>query len=242
VSPTPTHAGPSEWSTASLQPWELERPPGLGPCPACAFVIWAPDGRTFATTKVPGQLLAVVDAESDTVTEVSLDGIEALRSLTWSPQSDRLAFVVTAPVGAQGVYVVGLDGSEPTRILSAPTTFSSPTLDPLVFDVSWSPAADHDRLAVTTGTPITHKSPKETGLLQLGVTTMDPDGTQPSELLSTETCYCLNFWPGLVWSPDGRSLAVDTMKKRPPETRPDVGVPVQIRFVKWGGPLRWFPA
>ena len=39
---------------------------------------------------------------------------------------------------------------------------------------------------------------------------MDADGSNQTELVEAGTCYCIGFTPGLTWSPDGASMALNT--------------------------------
>jgi len=63
------------------------------PCPGCNEVAWSPDGHAFAAAGVDGRPLGLVDAVTGAVTPIRLKGVESVRSISWAPGSDRLAFL-----------------------------------------------------------------------------------------------------------------------------------------------------
>ena len=47
------------------------------------------------------------------------------------------------------------------------------------------------------------------GLKRLRVEVVDADGSNPTELVEAGICGCISFTPGLTWSPDGASMALN---------------------------------
>ena len=81
---------------------------------------------------------------------------------------------------------------------------------------------------------------------------MDADGSNPTELVEAGTCYCLGFAPGLTWSPDGASMALNVPGRGPFTGSLDEGAyglyvinadGTGLRFVAEGtnGSLAWRP-
>ena len=57
------------------------------PCPGCHEIAWAPDGRSFAAPGVGGSAARTRGRRTGDVTPVPLDGVQAVRSVTWSPDA-----------------------------------------------------------------------------------------------------------------------------------------------------------
>lgn len=205
------------------------------PCPGCREIAWSPDGRTLAATGVDGLPLGLVDAATGTVTLVPLDGVQDVGSVTWSPGSDRLALLVRAPLGLQGAYTVGRDGSSLNRFLEGSTWPLVGTGRPVLVAVRWSPV--RDLLAVlSAGASVAPGAPDQA----LVVRTYRPDGSGAHVLVAGVHCACDH--PNLTWAPDGAELAVFARRSRLPRPRDDGdGHTVLVRLVRGSGPLSWQP-
>ncbi len=209
------------------------------PCPRCTEIAWAPDGGSFAAAGVGGSPLGLVDAATGDVTPVPLDGVQAVRSVTWSPDSTQLAFLVTSPSSAQGAYTVDRDGSGLERVVAYPTVLAQAPDDlATILAVRWAPT--WGRLAVLFAEPATPAGYR--GELRLSVLTFRSDGSGQNHLLDLGRCACVGFQPNLVWSPDGTTLAVYAQHARSDDVRLDGdGRGIRIRFLLGSGPLSWQP-
>ena len=209
-------------------------------CADCQEIAWSPDGRTFAAPGAGGNVLGIVDAGSGDVTPVPLDGVASVRSVTWAPASDRLAFLVTSPVSRQGAYSVGRDGSDLQEFATYPTSFANDaTGRSVLLATRWSPTSD--AIGVLSATP-SDRGGGYTGPYALYVQTYHPDGSGQSLLVGDGHCACAGFVPNLAWSPDGTTLALFALHARPEERRLDVGGnTVLVRFLVGSGPLSWQP-
>jgi hypothetical protein len=81
---------------------------------------------------------------------------------------------------------------------------------------------------------------------------VDAEGSNPTELVEAGTCYCIGFAPGLTWSPDGASMALNVPGRGPFTGSLDEGAyglyvmnadGTGLRFVAKGtnGSLAWRP-
>ncbi|WP_151081993.1 LpqB family beta-propeller domain-containing protein [Nocardioides cynanchi] len=212
-------------------------------CPSCQQIAWSPDGRSFAAAPVEDGALGLVDAGSGELTTFPAPQAGAVLSLTWAPDSSRLAYLANAGQGHSGIFTVSADGTDATEVLGLQTRYpgghSGATR---VLLVRWSPTGR--RLAVLTATPDPPTSPPPITGYRLRVVTMDPDGSRLRALIGDGRCVCSGFSPDLAWSPDGTTLAVLAEHHRAAVQRADGGGdPVQIRFVtgRPGAALTWQP-
>ena len=186
-------------------------------------------------------MLGLVDATTGSVRQIPLSGAEAVRSLSWAPSSDRLAFLVTSPVRMQGVYRIDSDGSHQAEVLSYPTRFDSdPSGLAVLLSVGWAPT--RDRIAVLTASPV-DPADAPTGPYQLDVLDIRSDASGVNHLVHAGTCFCGGLAPNLVWSPDGTTVAVSSLNSGATVRRLDGdGATVRIRFLRGAsGPLSWQP-
>ena len=154
---------------------------------------WSPDGSRIAVTY--NGMLKLIDPEGgNRSTLVVLPGIV---QPTWSPDGERIAFQVVSR--ERSLYVIDRDGSNLTELLGPAPHGTIGFFDPV-----WSP--DGSRIAYIASTqPATRQYP-----WRLHVEVVDADGSNPTELVEAGTCYCIGFTPGLTWSPDGASMALNT--------------------------------
>ncbi|MDX6360934.1 MAG: TolB protein [Nocardioidaceae bacterium] len=212
-------------------------------CVDCSEIAWSPDGKSFAAAPVENGAVGLVDATTGGLTTFPAPQTGAVRSLSWAPDSGRLAFLANAGQGHSGVYTVRADGTGLTELLGLGTRYpqggSGATQAMLV---RWSPTGQ--RLAVVTATPDPPSGPPPISLYRLRVVTMNPDGSGLKALVGDGRCACSGFSPDLAWSPDGTTLALLAQHRRPSVVRPDgVGHSLHIRFVvgHQGGALTWQP-
>jgi len=212
-------------------------------CDACAEIAWSPDGRTFAAVGLrPGvPALRLVDATTGSAHPVALRDIQAIRSVSWAPDSRALAFLAVSPRSEQGGWTVRADGSQQTQFLAMLTAFpKDQSCYSGAMQVRWSPTSPSIAVLFATADGPGHHSPG--GPFRLDVQTMHPDGASPNHLVYAGHCTCAGFAPNLVWSPDGTTLAVFAQHDRPTESRIDGdGQTVLVRFVRGSGPLSWQP-
>jgi WD40 repeat protein len=156
---------------------------------------WSPDGSRISVAH--DGMLELIDPEGgNRSTLVELPGIIA--QPTWSPDGKRIAFQVVSD--ERSLYVIDRDGSNLTELLG-PAPHDSMGF----FDPAWSP--DGSRIAYIAST---QAGSTQAGPWRLRVEVVDADGSNPTELVEAGTCYCLGFTPGLTWSPDGASMALNT--------------------------------
>jgi dipeptidyl aminopeptidase/acylaminoacyl peptidase len=154
---------------------------------------WSPDGSRIAVAH--DGMLELIDPEGgNRSTLVELPGI--IVQPTWSPDGERVAFQVVSD--ERSLYVIDRDGSNLTDLLGPAPHDSFGFVDP-----AWSP--DGSRIAYIAST----RWNKVHGW-RLRVEVVDADGSNPTELVEAGTCFCVGFAPGLTWSPDGASMALNT--------------------------------
>ena len=160
---------------------------------------WSPDGSRIAVANGKSgssTRLDLIDPEGgnrSTLVDSTLVELPGIGEATWSPDGERIAFVVS---GGRSLYVIDRDGSDLTHLLGPAPHDSIGFLDP-----AWSP--DGSRIAYIASTQW-----NKVDRWRLRVEVVDADGSNPTELVEAGTCYCLGFTPGLTWSPDGASMAL----------------------------------
>jgi len=83
--------------------------------------VWSPDGKRIAFSQIGGRdPIQVVDADGRNLHAV-IDGMGAGEPPAWSPDGARIAFAgYRYPGGAEpGLWVVGADGTGPTRLVAS---------------------------------------------------------------------------------------------------------------------------
>ena len=160
---------------------------------------WSPAGTriAYAIDSDDGDQLWVADAGGANPTKVAdnTDLTDRFRRWGWSPDGTRIAYAIDSRIAyaidsdeGGELWVVGVDGSDPTKLADTPEGWSS-------WDVwVWSP--DGSRIAYEVST--------DNGGYQLWV--VGADGSNPTKL--TDSYY----YTSLSWSPDGARMAygVDT--------------------------------
>jgi Tol biopolymer transport system component len=212
-------------------------------CDSCAEIAWSPDGRLFAAVgQGPGvPALRLVDATTGDAKPVPLRDVQTIRSITWAPDSQSLAFLAVSPRSEQGGWTVRADGSQQTQFMGMLTSFP---MDQSGYSgalqLRWSPTTASIAVLFATADDRGQHAPG--GPFRLDVQTMHSDGATPNHLISAGRCTCAAFTPNLVWSPDGTTVAVFALHDRPTVSRIDGdGRTVLVRFVRGSGPLSWQP-
>jgi len=216
-------------------------------CDHCVEIAWSPDGRTFAAVgtgpAVPA--LRLLDATTGSARPVALRDVSAVRSVSWSPDSQSLAFLATEPQSEQGGWTVRTDGSAPTRFQAMSTHVpAAGSGDTGALRLGWSPTSPSIAVLVATANG---SGPRPAdGPFRLDVLTMHPDGARLNRLIYAGNCTCAGFTPNLVWSPDGTTVA--TFSEHLPgghrRTRLSLdgdGNTVVVQLVPGSGPLSWQP-
>jgi WD40 repeat protein len=162
---------------------------------ACT-IAWSPDGSLVAVAH-PARLDLVdpSDGSTETIDRISAVGGVGLMSPSWSPDSQRIAFV-DGPGDVGDLRVINRDGSGGQLIHRSRAAHSIGIWDP-----AWSP----------DGTTIAYIGSDEWAddeQWTLNVTVVNVDGSNPRVVAEAGRCWCLNFSPGLAWAPDGTKLAL----------------------------------
>ena len=203
---------PSPSARVSLvQPGQSEPPP-LSSDPALFLAPdWSPDGKWLAyARRAPNNLDEVVVTNADGSDPRPAITYRGLVSFAWSPQSDQLAYIVTASPEAQGLG----------QIAFGPLALTDPTgANPRVVSQDdvlsffWSP----DGASIATLTLYEDPQTGETSLLWKVIDVASGDAHEvtrfdPSEEFVSLIPFFDQYARSLrVWSPDSRSLvyAVD---------------------------------
>jgi Tol biopolymer transport system component len=145
---------------------------------------WSPDGKWIAfvgTAEGQGAHVSVLDPATRAQRQLTSMAVVRWSSLTWSPDSQRLAFA--AERGADvWVYEVGLDGGEPTPLVEG-------------FSPAWSP--DGTRLAFGS---------ERTGALEVFSARVDGSDVRQLTTTTSQVLRRTGSWAP-VWSPDGSRIA-----------------------------------
>jgi Tol biopolymer transport system component len=181
----------------------------LGACSACvAGIAWSPNGRYIAVANVHHLQLWSPDGGRTKTIATLPSGYPSWPS--WSPDSNRLVFVVPGDHLDSGMHVVNADGSHLTTLIG-------PLPDRALESPSWSP--DGSQIAYLEGAILrsgpsgsagTSGLPCAPGFCRITYSVMliHPDGSNPIRLRAAGGTADGDFVPGLGWSPDGTSLAL----------------------------------
>lgn len=146
---------------------------------------WSPDGSTIAYS-ADGDLWTIPAAGGGAPTRVTT-GPEEERQFEWSADGAQLVFM-SARSGSQDVWTVGSRGGAPRQI-----TTKSMDADEVRFGARWSPSGN-DIAFVSNRAAWDHDD----------VWTVAPTGGEPRRLTTR-----IRARANPVWSPDGRSIAVN---------------------------------
>jgi Tol biopolymer transport system component len=165
---------------------------------AC-FPAWSPDGARIAVAD--GHQLKLIDPDGGNPT--TLPAPEGPIQPTWSPDGRQIAFQAVEGYGTdpqiRRLYVINRDGSDLSLLLDQVPGIGA-------WDPSWSP--DGSAIAYIGSRP-TGKAPNGAEEDMMLVMLLELNGSEPRELVEAGPCACIGYAPGLTWSPDGKSLAVN---------------------------------
>jgi Tol biopolymer transport system component len=187
-------------------------------------VTWSPDGSTLAVADQ--NRLTAHDVRSGDE-RLLLRDFRFIADLAWSPDGRTIAFRGIGVEGdalrlfdvASGWYTWLYDAG-PGRVAAGPSW--APDGRTLAFvEFDWSDDRPVDATAMTV-------EPEEHA---------DPVPLAPS------LCPCVNDWPSLAWSPDGRSVAVSSAfgSAEPVDSLDVLGRRVTVEYVGGAGTLAWQP-
>lgn len=168
------------WATTGPSPWD-----GMGlAADASAGAPWSPDGSRIAfrsgwpTTDAGIKTIAPDGSGQTTVPNTGI-AKAGFGDIDWSPDAQRLVFE-GEQAGMRGLFTIRLDGSDLTRITSAPSGSRD-------FHPAWAP--DGSKIAFVRGVY------PDTGLF-----VVDADGGTPTALTAAGSN---------VWSPDWQPIPVN---------------------------------
>jgi WD40 repeat protein len=178
-----------------LVSWDLatQRKTELADCPdrGCLSGSISPDGSTGIFLGDGNAVL--VDLATGASRSLSVP-VTAIRTPAWSPDGARLVFS-----SASGLWTMDADGSNAKLVRAS--TAQDITLTP---GAAWSP--DGGRIAF-----FDRSDDGDYTLM-----TVRPDGTDPAVVHAAGGCECERIGPpSVVWSPDGKELAVTTSIDEP---------------------------
>lgn len=185
---------------------------------------WSPDGST----------LAVADYNTITAYDVrSGDGSVLLRDfrfifdLAWSPDGRTIAFRGTGVEG-DALRLLDVDSGRFIRMYSART-------GRVAAGPSWAP--DGRTLAFVEFTP------DDDRLVDVTAMTVEPEEYADPVPLAPSQCPCVAGWPSLAWSPDGRSVTVNSAfgSGEPVDSVDVLGRRVTVEYLGGAGLLAWQP-
>jgi dipeptidyl aminopeptidase/acylaminoacyl peptidase len=89
--------------------------------------VWSPDGTRIAfSNHLNAGPIQIVDADGGNQHAVS-EGMHSMQPAAWSPDSTRIAFIGSRDAGPIGLWVVGVDGTGLTLLVSGDIGFGAPT-------------------------------------------------------------------------------------------------------------------
>ncbi len=168
---------------AAVLVWQL-RPAERGGVPA-----GSPAGRiAFLGTQGNGRGLFGLDTVNGDISALSPEDGSVLAA-AWSPDGDRIAYLVEERGPRYALVVANADGSDPLTIVNEEDTGAA---GPDLIDVSWSP--DGSRIAYS-GRVV------EDGVARRTILIVNADGSGEPEALD-------GHWESVSWSPDGERLLI----------------------------------
>lgn len=151
------------------------------------FVAFTGDGKTVAYVTYPEGILWKANADGSNALQLTSPPVYP-KSVRWSPDGTRIAFVDRTPQGTIGIYTIAAEGGTPHPLLRKDNDNET--------DPSWSP--DGKRIVYSTCPALGASSNSELRIL-------DPE---------TGTSVLVPGSKGLLvprWSPDGRFIAAMTL-------------------------------